>query len=441
MRGRELAHHEIHGIHRDAFEGRLVEHVGGVEVELREQRVVVEHLLEVRHRPAGVGHVAEEPPADLVAKPQRRHRPEREAQESRERVDRLSSLRVEEQRELRGGWKLLLLAEPAREPVGHLRGLLRERIAQRAHAGGVHGFRRGPATGAFEHVGDSARRRRERVAVDLPSAHDLLEQPLEVCGGQVGEPEQRDPVRGEHDVERPAGVAQRGLHEPQELRVERRIELAIDLHGDEVRVELCRRIAVGEALALHHVAPVAGEVADGDEDQPVLGAGLRDELRAPLLPVHRIARVQPQVGRCGVREGIDRFVCAEPDPRDDTRCERQGNSADSGDLPEHARSHRDALLAATWPPDRNLPRPQTIPTDQNLEYQQNLRELPLAVIVPIARNNTFETLRSLIPDVLHRLAHRCSVKPPCSLVGRVSRRRNPTSDSTSSVAPCRITLR
>ena len=37
--------------------------------------------------------------------------------------------------------------------------------------------------------------------------------------------------------------------------------------------------------------------------------------------------------------------------------------------------------------------------DQNLEYQQNLQALPLAVIVLVARDNTFETLRSLIPDV------------------------------------------
>ena len=42
--------------------------------------------------------------------------------------------------------------------------------------------------------------------------------------------------------------------------------------------------------------------------------------------------------------------------------------------------------------------------DQNLEYQQNLRELPLTVIVLVARNNTFETLQSLMPAVLHRLA-------------------------------------
>ena len=41
--------------------------------------------------------------------------------------------------------------------------------------------------------------------------------------------------------------------------------------------------------------------------------------------------------------------------------------------------------------------------DQNLEYQQNLRALPLAVIVLMAHDNTFQTLQSLMPDVLDLL--------------------------------------
>lgn len=41
--------------------------------------------------------------------------------------------------------------------------------------------------------------------------------------------------------------------------------------------------------------------------------------------------------------------------------------------------------------------------DRNIEYQQNVRTLPLAVIVLVARNNTFETLRRLIPEVLNHL--------------------------------------
>ena len=51
--------------------------------------------------------------------------------------------------------------------------------------------------------------------------------------------------------------------------------------------------------------------------------------------------------------------------------------------------------------------------DQNLEYQQNLRALPLSIVVLVARNNTFETLRQLMPEVLDclsQLAPRTLVK-------------------------------
>jgi len=41
--------------------------------------------------------------------------------------------------------------------------------------------------------------------------------------------------------------------------------------------------------------------------------------------------------------------------------------------------------------------------DQNLEFQQNLTTLPIAVIVMVAVNNRIETLRPLIPDVLEAL--------------------------------------
>jgi predicted nuclease of predicted toxin-antitoxin system len=38
--------------------------------------------------------------------------------------------------------------------------------------------------------------------------------------------------------------------------------------------------------------------------------------------------------------------------------------------------------------------------DQNLEYQQNLSEVPLAFIVLVAINNKLETLKPLMPQVL-----------------------------------------
>jgi len=42
--------------------------------------------------------------------------------------------------------------------------------------------------------------------------------------------------------------------------------------------------------------------------------------------------------------------------------------------------------------------------DQNLQFQQNLGALPLAVIALAARTNKLEDLRPLVPELLKRLA-------------------------------------
>ena len=44
-----------------------------------------------------------------------------------------------------------------------------------------------------------------------------------------------------------------------------------------------------------------------------------------------------------------------------------------------------------------------ITADQNLQYQQNLATLPLAVVVLIARSNRIGDLRPLVPDLLAAL--------------------------------------
>lgn len=45
-----------------------------------------------------------------------------------------------------------------------------------------------------------------------------------------------------------------------------------------------------------------------------------------------------------------------------------------------------------------------VTADQNLQYQQNLADLPLAVIVLAARDNRLPTLLPLVPDLLASLA-------------------------------------
>ena len=46
--------------------------------------------------------------------------------------------------------------------------------------------------------------------------------------------------------------------------------------------------------------------------------------------------------------------------------------------------------------------------DQNIEFQQNLARLPLAVVVLVAESNRLESLEPLVPRVLDALA---SLKP------------------------------
>lgn len=41
--------------------------------------------------------------------------------------------------------------------------------------------------------------------------------------------------------------------------------------------------------------------------------------------------------------------------------------------------------------------------DQNLQYQQNLRTLPLAIAILVAKSNRIQSLKPLIPDILAAL--------------------------------------
>jgi hypothetical protein len=42
--------------------------------------------------------------------------------------------------------------------------------------------------------------------------------------------------------------------------------------------------------------------------------------------------------------------------------------------------------------------------DQNIEFQQNLAKLPVAVVVLVANTNRLESLEPLVPKLLHVLA-------------------------------------
>ena len=72
--------------------------------------------------------------------------------------------------------------------------------------------------------------------------------------------------------------------------------LAIDLDRDEGPIDELGDVRILEGLVGHHMAPVAGGVADRDQEGLVLGRSKRQRLGVPWLPRHRIGGVLEQVG-------------------------------------------------------------------------------------------------------------------------------------------------
>ena len=91
--------------------------------------------------------------------------------------------------------------------------------------------------------------------------------------------------------------------------------LTVDLDGDEEFVHFAGDGVVLERFALHDVAPVAGGVADGDEDGLILGRGAGEGLRPPRQPVHGVMGVLEQVGRRFVDELVRHGSSRRKPPR------------------------------------------------------------------------------------------------------------------------------
>ena len=106
---------------------------------------------------------------------------------------------------------------------------------------------------------------------------------------------ERSAVGRQEDAHGPATGPGQGLDGLHVDRVEVRALLAIHLDAHEVRIEVGGGARILEGFALHHVAPVAGGVADRKEDRTVLGTRPVQRLSTPGIPIHRVVRVLEQV--------------------------------------------------------------------------------------------------------------------------------------------------
>ena len=243
---RELAQQVV----EDALGGRapllVARHLPGRQVRAREQRVVVEHLLEVRHEPDRVDRVAVEAAAELVVDAAVGHAPQR-AQRHRERLlaaaapvhaqqEREHRVRRELGRAPEAAVALVVLAAQRQQRVEQRR--LREPEARRRAA---------PRRPSCRLAASSEAWLLDDLAALPVGAGDAVEhlperrQPAARLGREVRPAVERAAVGQQEDGHRPAALAR--------LRDDRRhVEavdvgalLAVDLDRDEVLVHELRR--------------------------------------------------------------------------------------------------------------------------------------------------------------------------------------------------------
>ena len=304
-----IAQHVIEDVAHDLGVAGLAAHQAGVEIQLRQLRVVIEHLLEMRHQPFRIHRVAGEAAAQVIVDAARRHAVAG-VQHHADGV-RVAEARGVAQQELRlaGLGELGRAAEPA---VLRVVALLEEGAGVAHDRGGQHQPGQAVAADAqlLEVRMDVGRRVGQLGAAGLPELVDLLQDlqkawpPVAAVRREIGPPEERLELRREKHVQGPAALAARGLDKGHVDLVHVRPLLAVHLDADEVRVEERRDLGAFEGLAFHDVAPMAGRVADAQEDGPVLLARPGEGFLAPRIPVHRVVLVLEQVGRFLAREPV-----------------------------------------------------------------------------------------------------------------------------------------
>ncbi len=279
---------------------RLAARLPGVQVGPREQRVVIEHLLEVGHRPGRVDAVAREAARELVVDAARGDLIERRARDV--------ALAAQQQELDHRGLRELRRRPEAAEALVVDRAQVLDGAVQIRLADGL--LARLEPAGAGELFAQAVGALADLLAVLLPGLRDRLQDlgpgrhAMTRLRGEVGAAVERDLLGREEDVERPAAATRHPLHGLHVERVDVRALLAVDLHADEVLVHHRRRRRVLEGLPLHHVAPVAGGVADRHEHRHVARGGVGERLLAPRPPVDRVLGVLEQVGRGLPREGV-----------------------------------------------------------------------------------------------------------------------------------------
>ena len=296
-------------------------------------RIVVEHFFKVRHEPAIIRRIARIAAAEMIVDAALRHMLQREAHAGPVGRFPEPSARAPQKFEDRRVGKFRRALEAAIDAIHRLqqmrRNLVRKRQRKLARAGAMRIGLRQPRANGLDIFRDAVRLGAERVLHRAKHADEGRAAVLVLLRKICPAPERLACRRKEHRHRPAAALAERVQRRHIDM-VDIGPLLAIDLDVDEELVHHRRGRLVLEALMRHHMAPVAGRVADRQQDRFALGLRVAQRGLAPHPPMDGIIRVLQQIRARGVFQFIGGHVQAlfrRPRKSSPGRRARTGESA------------------------------------------------------------------------------------------------------------------
>ena len=306
-----FGHHLAQDPTDSVLDPRPIGRIAAVQPDHREhvdqQRIVVQHLLEVRDKPDLIDRVAREATTQVIIDAALAHVGERQVDGLLELRKSGVGIRTPHQLDDRHVRELRCARQSAVEYVELLAEALHgrvqcHRIKLRAWPVGLEH--------ALQACADGLRILRDLFAVLAIQPRDFLQHVLERRLAELGfgRKVRAAPVwialrRQEHG-QRPATLFAHHVERRLENGVQVRPLFAVDLDVDEELVHQRGSCRIFKALVGHHVAPVAGGVADGHEDRFAGRVRFLERLGTPHLPVDRIVFVLKQVRARRLREQV-----------------------------------------------------------------------------------------------------------------------------------------
>ena len=268
--------------------------------------IIVKHLLEMRREPARIGRIARKAAAEMVVDAALRDRCQRADDGLTIGLAAGALPGAPQQFEDAALREFRRVADAAVQRVD---------LAQQALGDLVEEFRRDALAGlrlleALQRLAQGDDVLHDVVAVLLVGRADRVQDLRKAraaparLGRVIGAAPEGLALGGEEHRQRPAALL---AHQRQRVlidRVEVGALLAIDLDVDEPLVHLRRDRRFLEAFMRHDMAPVAGGIADRQQNGLVFGLGGGERVGSPCLPLHRIILVLQQVRAGLVAEAV-----------------------------------------------------------------------------------------------------------------------------------------